>query len=191
MAISECFETFLFSFNSRMLSSAQVLLALTVAASALIIIAEDVTTLASIETTLLTSTSSLKKDLDELSTELSILSTAKAQTQPEKIVEPPWECPNITKDAVECSCDFPHTLRCTGDRTALQVILVSHNKTPEKYKNIRIKFFIYIGNQSAFKKQSWHNFTARCHGHRHFHASCSFFTRCSPSWISRINWRAS
>ena len=32
-----------------------------------------------------------------------------------------WECPNITKPAVECSCDFPHTLRCTGDRTALKV----------------------------------------------------------------------
>lgn len=32
-----------------------------------------------------------------------------------------WECPNITKAGVECSCDFPHTLRCTGDRTALQV----------------------------------------------------------------------
>lgn len=34
-----------------------------------------------------------------------------------------WECPNITKAGVECSCDFPHTLRCTGDRTALQVIV--------------------------------------------------------------------
>ncbi|XP_076234492.1 leucine-rich tendon-specific protein [Calliopsis andreniformis] len=33
-----------------------------------------------------------------------------------------WECPNITKAGVECSCDFPHTLRCTGDRTALQTI---------------------------------------------------------------------
>ncbi|KAL2740634.1 vasorin-like isoform X2 [Vespula squamosa] len=33
-----------------------------------------------------------------------------------------WECPNITKTSVECSCDFPHTLRCTGERTALQVI---------------------------------------------------------------------
>jgi hypothetical protein len=29
---------------------------------------------------------------------------------------------------VECSCDFPHTLRCTGDRTALKVIIVAiHN----------------------------------------------------------------
>ncbi|XP_015585957.1 leucine-rich repeats and immunoglobulin-like domains protein 1 [Cephus cinctus] len=33
-----------------------------------------------------------------------------------------WECPNITNVAVDCSCDFPHTLRCTGDRTALQAI---------------------------------------------------------------------
>ncbi|XP_023289188.1 uncharacterized protein LOC105696975 [Orussus abietinus] len=33
-----------------------------------------------------------------------------------------WECPIITNNAVECSCDFPHTLRCTGDRSALEVI---------------------------------------------------------------------
>ncbi|XP_050592480.1 slit homolog 1 protein-like [Bombus affinis] len=33
-----------------------------------------------------------------------------------------WECPNITKAGVECSCDLPHTLRCTGDRTTLQII---------------------------------------------------------------------
>ncbi|KYM96805.1 PREDICTED: leucine-rich repeats and immunoglobulin-like domains protein 1 [Cyphomyrmex costatus] len=33
-----------------------------------------------------------------------------------------WECPNITKAGVECSCDFPHTLRCAGDRTALHTI---------------------------------------------------------------------
>ncbi|XP_076633681.1 leucine-rich tendon-specific protein [Colletes latitarsis] len=33
-----------------------------------------------------------------------------------------WECPNITKPGIECSCDFPHTLRCTGDRTTLQII---------------------------------------------------------------------
>ncbi|XP_011301455.1 leucine-rich repeat-containing protein 15 [Fopius arisanus] len=33
-----------------------------------------------------------------------------------------WECPNITKIGVECSCDFPHTLRCNGDRNSLEVI---------------------------------------------------------------------
>ncbi|CAL7945568.1 unnamed protein product [Xylocopa violacea] len=33
-----------------------------------------------------------------------------------------WECPNIKKAGVECSCDLPHTLRCTGGRTALQTI---------------------------------------------------------------------
>ncbi|XP_048509967.1 leucine-rich repeats and immunoglobulin-like domains protein 3 [Athalia rosae] len=39
------------------------------------------------------------------------------------IIQNEWKCPNITKPlAVECSCDFPHTLRCTGDKTALQVI---------------------------------------------------------------------
>lgn len=42
---------------------------------------------------------------------------------PGVIIESDWKCPNITKQlAVECSCDFPHTLRCTGDKTALQVI---------------------------------------------------------------------
>ncbi|XP_067002029.2 leucine-rich repeat-containing protein 15 [Anabrus simplex] len=34
-----------------------------------------------------------------------------------------WRCPEITRPpAVACSCDLPHTLRCTGDRTALRVI---------------------------------------------------------------------
>ena len=45
--------------------------------------------------------------------------------QPSKITRDPlnveWECPNIRGVGIECSCDFPHTLRCTGDRTALQV----------------------------------------------------------------------
>ncbi|PSN55203.1 hypothetical protein C0J52_00629 [Blattella germanica] len=35
----------------------------------------------------------------------------------------PWRCPEITQPpAVSCSCDLPHTLRCTGDHSALQVI---------------------------------------------------------------------
>ncbi|XP_011499113.1 PREDICTED: leucine-rich repeat-containing protein 15 [Ceratosolen solmsi marchali] len=33
-----------------------------------------------------------------------------------------WECPSITGVGIECSCDFPHTLRCIGDRTSLQTI---------------------------------------------------------------------
>ncbi|KAF5271294.1 hypothetical protein FQR65_LT05309 [Abscondita terminalis] len=34
-----------------------------------------------------------------------------------------WKCPDINQEPiVECSCDMPHTLRCTGDRSALQVI---------------------------------------------------------------------
>ncbi|KAF5305098.1 hypothetical protein FQA39_LY09360 [Lamprigera yunnana] len=34
-----------------------------------------------------------------------------------------WKCPDINQEpSVECSCDMPHTLRCTGDRSALQVI---------------------------------------------------------------------
>lgn len=34
-----------------------------------------------------------------------------------------WRCPDISRPpAVSCSCDLPHTLRCTGDRTALRVI---------------------------------------------------------------------
>lgn len=35
----------------------------------------------------------------------------------------PWICPEIAEQpTVECSCDMPHTLRCTGDRSALQII---------------------------------------------------------------------
>lgn len=71
---------------------------------------------------------------NELQTEATATSTISMQTNYSsttsskmlnkkliKIAETPWECPNITKGTVECSCDFPHTLRCTGDRTALQV----------------------------------------------------------------------
>ncbi|XP_050509661.1 protein slit [Diabrotica virgifera virgifera] len=34
-----------------------------------------------------------------------------------------WKCPEIdSQPVVECSCDMPHTLRCTGDKTALKII---------------------------------------------------------------------
>ncbi|KAL0860503.1 hypothetical protein ABMA27_009877 [Loxostege sticticalis] len=34
-----------------------------------------------------------------------------------------WRCPGLSaRPAAECSCDLPHTLRCTGDHTALQII---------------------------------------------------------------------
>lgn len=55
-----------------------------------------------------------------------------------------WECPNITRAAVECSCDFPHTLRCTGDRTALQVYsettdLIRTNRSELNHQNWTIR----------------------------------------------------
>lgn len=34
-----------------------------------------------------------------------------------------WKCPEISEQpVVECSCDMPHTLRCTGDRNAMKII---------------------------------------------------------------------
>ncbi|CAK1589699.1 unnamed protein product [Parnassius mnemosyne] len=34
-----------------------------------------------------------------------------------------WRCPELSaRPAAECSCDLPHTLRCAGDHTALQII---------------------------------------------------------------------
>ncbi|KAM3962219.1 uncharacterized protein ACR2FA_003719 [Aphomia sociella] len=34
-----------------------------------------------------------------------------------------WLCPELSaRPAAECSCDLPHTLRCAGDHTALQII---------------------------------------------------------------------
>ncbi|CAG9568623.1 unnamed protein product [Danaus chrysippus] len=34
-----------------------------------------------------------------------------------------WHCPEISsRPLAECSCDLPHTLRCTGDHNALQII---------------------------------------------------------------------
>ncbi|RZC37961.1 slit -like 1 protein, partial [Asbolus verrucosus] len=34
-----------------------------------------------------------------------------------------WKCPKISEQpVVECSCDMPHTLRCTGDKSAMTII---------------------------------------------------------------------
>lgn len=34
-----------------------------------------------------------------------------------------WKCPQISEQPiVECSCDMPHTLRCTGGNTAMPII---------------------------------------------------------------------
>ncbi|XP_008195540.1 leucine-rich repeat-containing protein 15 isoform X1 [Tribolium castaneum] len=34
-----------------------------------------------------------------------------------------WKCPKISEQpVVECSCDMPHTLRCTGDKSAMSII---------------------------------------------------------------------
>lgn len=36
-----------------------------------------------------------------------------------------WKCPNITSNRnLECSCDMPHTLRCSGDIHSLEVKLL-------------------------------------------------------------------
>lgn len=96
---------------------------------------EDETTINKISTTtsasMVITTSSLNK-----AEKTMVNSSNTVKSQNEKNVQDPshafspsdmvWECPNITKAGVECSCDFPHTLRCTGDRTALQVIFVQH-----------------------------------------------------------------
>ncbi|XP_020278491.1 slit homolog 2 protein-like isoform X2 [Pseudomyrmex gracilis] len=52
----------------------------------------------------------------------SIPEVVSSSPLPSTFFDAAWECPNITKPGVECSCDFPHTLRCAGDRTALQSI---------------------------------------------------------------------
>lgn len=34
-----------------------------------------------------------------------------------------WQCPDIqAKPYVECNCDMPHTLRCTGNKAAFKII---------------------------------------------------------------------
>lgn len=85
-------------------------------------------TLSSIEPTGVTSTSFNPEQSHDSTTESSTVpseeishNNASVQTEVIQKFDTPWECPNFTKKNVECSCDFPHTLRCTGDRTALQV----------------------------------------------------------------------
>lgn len=73
------------------------------------------------EKTLSPSTTAQNDDIPKnLSHALPLLSSP--SPSPSSSSDTLWECPNITKAGVECSCDFPHTLRCTGDRTALEVI---------------------------------------------------------------------
>ncbi|XP_008557950.1 slit homolog 2 protein [Microplitis demolitor] len=86
-------------------------------------------TLSSIEPTGVTSTSFNPEQSHDSTTESSTVpseeishNNASVQTEVIQKFDTPWECPNFTKKNVECSCDFPHTLRCTGDRTALQTI---------------------------------------------------------------------
>lgn len=47
-----------------------------------------------------------------------------------------WTCPEITQQpVVECSCDMPHTLRCSGSRGAMQIIGTQH-KYQEIFKDL-------------------------------------------------------
>ena len=70
------------------------------------------------------------------STKVQLQPTSKRRNDSLNVV---WECPNITGVGIECSCDFPHTLRCTGDRTALQVKngnLIKDNIKNQQLNNI-------------------------------------------------------
>nr|CAI5841348.1 unnamed protein product [Callosobruchus analis] len=47
-----------------------------------------------------------------------------------------WRCPEIAEQPiVECSCDMPHTLRCTGDKTAIGIVarLRSYSRFNDRY----------------------------------------------------------
>jgi len=33
--------------------------------------------------------------------------------------DPPWNCPELSRPHVTCTCDLPHTLRCVADRASL------------------------------------------------------------------------
>ncbi|XP_041971712.1 uncharacterized protein LOC121727785 [Aricia agestis] len=47
-----------------------------------------------------------------------------------------WPCPRLSaRPAAECSCDLPHTLRCAGDHTALQIIGRHLREQKAKNKN--------------------------------------------------------
>jgi len=110
------------------------ILTLIMTASCLDAIEDNVTATMEMSISIITSSTSIRTILEE-----NALPSATVTTQDDNILknlshasspslspspssDTAWECPNITKAGVECSCDFPHTLRCTGDRTALQVI---------------------------------------------------------------------
>ncbi|XP_063394259.1 leucine-rich repeat-containing protein 15 [Cydia fagiglandana] len=50
-----------------------------------------------------------------------------------------WRCPGLSaRPAAECSCDLPHTLRCAGDHTALQIIGRHLREQRAKNKNTTV-----------------------------------------------------
>lgn len=63
-------------------------------------------------------------------------------SSPKIVVE--WECPNITGPRLECSCDFPHTLRCTGDQTSLQVNNYTYFMKFLKNNVMKLFFFFFV-----------------------------------------------
>ncbi|XP_073961186.1 uncharacterized protein [Choristoneura fumiferana] len=50
-----------------------------------------------------------------------------------------WRCPGLSaRPAAECGCDLPHTLRCAGDHTALQIIGRHLREQRAKNKNTTV-----------------------------------------------------
>ncbi|KAI4490638.1 hypothetical protein M0804_003582 [Polistes exclamans] len=82
----------------------------------------DSTTTSLVDATMMTTNSSESIQNINISSSISSEKDSEEVSTASLMSDSVWECPNITRPSVECSCDFPHTLRCTGERTALNVI---------------------------------------------------------------------
>ncbi|XP_053676040.1 uncharacterized protein LOC128726268 [Anopheles nili] len=68
-----------------------------------------------------------------------------------------WRCPNVSGgDNLECSCDLPHTLRCSGDLHGLEVIADSLRRSPYEVSllDCTLKNVTSISDASIFRNVS-------------------------------------
>lgn len=60
-------------------------------------------------------------------------STPRLREEAPSAAQQQWRCPEISQPpSVSCSCDIPHTLRCTGDSSALRIVAARLRDLPPR-----------------------------------------------------------
>lgn len=70
-----------------------------------------------------------------------------------------WKCPNITQSRnLECGCDMPHTLRCSGDIHGLELIAKALRQSPYSVSllDCTLKNVSFLSDAKIFENVSLH-----------------------------------